>query len=218
MEKYLDLLQSVPLFQDITIADLQALLPCLAARTAQFARGQTIFGSGTRMTHFGIVLLGQVQVVQDDFFGNRSMLGQMGPSELVGESFACAADEVLPVNAIAASECDLLLIDCGRLATPCAQACDFHSKLIKNMLSIVARKNIALTQKLELAARRTTREKLLAFLSAEAKRAGSNTFCIPFSRQELADHLYVERSAMSVELSRLKREQRIDFRKNQFRL
>ena len=85
------------------------------------------------------------------------------------------------------------------LIVPCAKACGFHSRLIQNMLSIVSMKNISLTQKIEFTSKRTTREKLLAYLSAEAKKSGSSHFCIPFNRQELADYLSVERSAMSAD-------------------
>jgi CRP-like cAMP-binding protein len=150
-----------------------------AAKSVHFEKGQTVFSSGESIERFGIVLSGQVQVVQDDYYGNRSILGKIDIGNLFGESFACAEIKTLPVSVITTTESELLFIDCHRLAVPCAKACGFHSRLIQNMLSIVSMKNISLTQKIEFTSKRTTREKLLAYLSAEAKKSGSSSFCIP---------------------------------------
>jgi len=218
MKNYLDILKTVRLFKGIEEADLQPLLSCLSAKSVRFEKGQTIFSSGESIERFGIVLSGQVQVVQDDYYGNRSILAKIDTGNLFGESFACAEIKTLPVSVITTTESELLFIDCHRLAVPCAKACGFHSRLIQNMLNIVSMKNISLTQKIEFTSKRTTREKLLAYLSAEAKKAGRSHFCIPFNRQELADYLSVERSAMSAELSKLRDDGVLRFHKNQFEL
>ncbi|MDD3064313.1 MAG: Crp/Fnr family transcriptional regulator [Massilibacteroides sp.] len=218
MKNYLDVLKTVRLFKGIEEADLQPLLSCLAAKSVRFEKGQTVFSSGESIEKFGIVLSGQVQVVQDDYYGNRSILGKIDIGNLFGESFACAEIKTLPFSVITTTESELLFIDCHRLAVPCAKACGFHSKLIQNMLNIVSMKNIALTQKIEFTSKRTTREKLMAYLSSEAKNARSSRFCIPFNRQELADYLSVERSAMSAELSKLRDDGVLKFHKNQFDL
>lgn len=218
MKKYMDVLKTVRLFKGIEEADLQPLLSCLCAKQHCYKKGQTVFSSGDSIEQFGIVLSGQVQVVQDDYYGNRSILALIDVGNLVGESFACAETKTLPVSVITTTESELLFIDCHRLAAPCAKACEFHSRLIQNMLNIISMKNIALTQKIEFTSKRTTREKLLAYLSAEAKEVGSSQFCIPFNRQELADYLSVERSAMSAELSKLRDDGILNFYKNQFEL
>ncbi|NCB45323.1 MAG: Crp/Fnr family transcriptional regulator [Clostridia bacterium] len=218
MEKYMDVLKAVDLFKGIEEFDLQPLLSCLSAKEAHYEKGQTVFFSGETIERFGIVLSGQVQIVQDDYYGNRSILANIGTGNLFGESFACAEIKTLPVSVIATTESELLFIDCHRLAVPCAKACGFHGRLIQNMLNIVSMKNIMLTQKNEFTSKRTTREKLLAYLSVEAKKAGSSRFCIPFNRQELADYLSVERSAMSAELSKLRDDNILNFHKNQFEL
>ncbi|MGI6384234.1 MAG: Crp/Fnr family transcriptional regulator [bacterium] len=218
MKKYLHVLKTVTLFRGIEEADLQSLLSCLSAKESRYAKGQTIFFSGESIEHFGIVLSGEVQVVQDDYYGNRSILARIDTGNLFGESFACAEIKALPVSVIAMTESELLFIDYHRLAVPCAKACGFHGKLIQNMLNIVSIKNILLTRKVEFISKRTTREKLLAYLSAEAKKAGSNRFSIPFNRQELADYLFVERSAMSAELSKLRDRGTLTFHKNRFEL
>lgn len=218
MKKFLPILRSVELFRGISEAELEALLSCLNANSVSFKKGQTVFFSGESLDRFGIVLSGQVQVVDDDYFGNRSILAGIGPGSLVGESFACAETKSLPVSVIATTESELMLIDCGRLAVPCARACGFHGRLIQNLLNIVSMKNIALTEKIAFTAKRTTREKLLAYLSAEAKKTGSGRFCIPFNRQELADYLAVDRSAMSAELSKLRDDGILRYHKNRFEL
>lgn len=218
MKNYLNVLKATELFQGIEEVDFQPLLTCLRVRMVRYEKGQTVLSGGERIRQFGVVLSGQVQVIQDDYYGNRSILAKIGPGNLFGESFACAGVESLPVSVVSSEECELLFIDCGRLTTPCAKACGFHGRLIQNMLRIVSMKNIALTQKIEFTSKRTTREKLLAYLSAEAKRAGSSRFAIPFNRQELADYLSVERSAMSAELSRLRDGGVLEFHKNQFEL
>lgn len=218
VKNYLGVLKTVKLFNGIEESDLQPLLSCLCGKLIHYDKGQTVFSSGESLVQFGIVLSGQVQVVQDDYYGNRSILGKIDVGNLFGESFACAEIKALPVSVITTTESELLFIDCHKLAVPCAKACGFHSRLIQNMLNIVSMKNIGLTQKIEFTSKRTTREKLLAYLSAEAKKAGSSRFCIPFNRQELADYLSVERSAMSAELSKLRDNGILRFHKNQFEL
>ncbi|MEA4824585.1 MAG: Crp/Fnr family transcriptional regulator [Clostridiaceae bacterium] len=218
MINFSDVLKTVRLFKGIEESDLHPLLSCLDAKVNHYEKGQTVFFNGESIERFGIVLSGQVQVVQDDYFGNRSILAKIDSGNLFGESFACAEIKTLPVSVITTAESELLFIDCHRLAVPCAKACGFHSRLIQNMLSTVSMKNIALTQKIEFTSKRTTREKLLAYLSAEAKKAGCSRFTIPFDRQELADYLSVERSAMSAELSKLRDDGVLKFHKNQFEI
>mgnify|MGYP000850611680 CR=1 FL=1 len=218
MKKYLNVMKTVDLFRNIEEVELLPLLSCLSANMAHFEKGETIFLSGEKIKQFGIVLSGQVQIVQDDYYGNRSILAEVNQGNLFGESFVYSEIKMLPVSVISSTESELLFIDCRKLAAPCSKACDFHSRLIQNMLNIISKKNVFLTQKIEFLSKRTTREKLLAYLSAEAKKAGSNRFCISFNRQELADYLFVERSAMSAELSKLRDDGILKYHKNQFEL
>ncbi len=218
MKDYLHVLKTIELFEGIEETNLQPLLSCLCAKEIHYEKGDAVFLSGDSIRKFGIVLSGQIVVVQDDYFGNRSILAKLEKGDLFGESFAFAEIETLPVSVITTTDSDLLFIDCNRLSVPCAKACEFHSRLIQNMLNIVSMKNIVLMQKIELTSKRTTREKLLAYLSDESKKSRSSHFCIPFNRQELADYLSVERSAMSAELSKLRNDGLLNFHKNQFEL
>jgi len=218
MKNLTEILKTVPLFNDIEEADFQPLLACLSPKLAQYGKNQIVFMSGDSINSFGIVLSGQVQIVLEDFYGNRSILAQIGKGNLFGESFAFARNKSLPVFVITSAESKLLFIDCRRMASPCSNSCAYHRQLIQNMLNILAVKNISLTQKIELISKKTTREKLLAYLSAEAQKARKSSFSIPFDRQELADYLSVDRSAMSAVLSKLRDEGIINFHKNRFEL
>lgn len=210
--------QQVPLFFEISAQEMKSLLQCLNARTKTYAKDEIIFLAGDEATDIGLVLTGSVQVVKEDFFGNRTIIAQATKGELFAEAFSCTQDKVLEVSAIAMEKSEIMLIDYQRIITTCPSSCTFHTRLIKNMLGILAQKNIQLNRKIEHTSKRTTREKLMSYLMEQAKKANSNRFHIPFDRQELADYLCVERSAMSAELGRMRDEGLLSFKKNQFEL
>ena len=214
--KYLPVLKKCPLFRDIDPSELPALLTCLGAKTVTADRRETVLREGEPARFVGVVLEGGVQILQEDYFGNRSILGLAGPGELFGESFACAGADSLPVSVTASLDSVLLLVDCRRILSPCEKACGFHRIILSNLMQIMARKNLAFHQKLQITSRRTTREKLLAYLNLQAKLHGSATFSIPFDRQELADYLGVDRSGLSAELGRLRNEGVLECQKNHF--
>lgn len=218
MEKILDILEICPLFAGISRQELGALLDCLGARRTEVKKGQVILAEGAPAQFVGIVLEGRVQIEKVDYYGNRSILTQAGPGELFAESFACADAAEMPVSAIATEDGAVMLIQRTRITTGCSNACGFHSRLIANLLKIVSQRNLQLSQKIEITGKRTTREKLMAYLVGQAKYHGSDSFTIPFDRQALADYLQVERSAMSAEISKLRREGILESHKNHFRL
>ncbi len=218
MQTKYDLLKTVALFEGITEEELEALLSCLSAKVTHYSKNETVLRYGSDTSQFGIVISGHVHVIKEDYYGNRSIVAIIGQGMLFGEAFAFADIKTLPVSVLATAESDILFINFRKLVTTCSKVCSFHSKIIYNMLHIVAAKNILLSQKIEFLSKRSTREKLLGYLSAEAQKTGSNCFSIPFNRQELADYLSVDRSAMSAELSRLSEEGYLHYRKNQFEL
>ncbi len=218
MEKYISALGQCGLFNEIKKQNLIAMLGCLGAKVISAKKEETIFAEGTSAKHIGIILSGAVQMVQDDFYGNRTIVTQIGEHGLFGESFACAGIDSLPVSFIAAKDCELMLIDCSRITNTCCNACSFHKQVIFNLLHLVAKKNLDFHQKIEITSKRTTREKVMAYLLSVAKETGTNSFVIPYDRQGLADYLGVERSAMSAEISKLRKEGIIECQKNQFTL
>lgn len=213
-----DILMHCPLFEGIAAADLTAMLGCLDARRADFRKGETILHEAAPARDMGILLTGRAELLRTDYYGNRSILLSVSPGQLFAESFACARIDRLPISVVAAEDCAVLFVDCRRLMTSCTHACAFHSRIIYNLLQIVAAKNIALHQRTQITARRTTRGKLMTYLLMQAKQQDSARFAIPFDRQALADYLEVDRSGLSAELSKLKREGILDYHKNQFQL
>ena len=218
MKDFFAVLLDCPLFAGISPEDLGALLDCLGAQKLSYRKGQQILSEGDPARYVGIVLAGTVQIEKTDYYGNRSILTQAAAGELFAESFACAKAAQMPVSAVALEETCVLLIDCDRITTGCSNACGFHSRLIANLLQVVADRNLQLSQKIEITAKRTTREKLMAYLLSRAKQSGSDSFTIPFDRQALADYLQVERSAMSAEISKLRKEGVLESKKNHFQL
>ena len=218
MKKYFEILRQCPLFDRVEDDHLLAMLGCLGAKVAVFDKKYTILAEGNPAKYIGILLSGSAQVVQLDYYGNRSILSDVGPAEMFGEAFACAEVRVMPVTVIANDPCEVMLIDCSRILHTCANNCLFHQQLIFNLMKSLAIKNIRFHQKLEIVAKRSTREKLMAYLLLCAKKADSDRFEIPFDRQELADYLEVDRSGLSAEISKLRREGVLKSHRKQFEL
>lgn len=218
MKKYFDILQKSALFAHIRPEDLSGLLGCLGAKWTHYEKKETILAEGEPAKSIGILLDGTAQVVIVDYFGNRSIVSEVAPGESFGESFACAEVPAVPVNVIANEPCEVVVLDCARVLHSCSNACDFHRQIIFNLMKDVATKNIQFHQKLEITAKRSTREKLMTYLMYQAKKAGSSQFDIPFDRQELADYLEVERSGLSAEISRMRADGLIRNQKNHFEL
>ena len=218
MKKFLEVLGSCPLFEKVRTEDLDALLGCLGARPQKYGKGEIILQEGERASSIGIVLSGVVQIIQVDYYGNRSIMARLGPSDLFAEAFACAGVAHMPVDVISVDETEILLIDAQRITQTCSMNCGFHNQIVHNLLKVVATKNLVLRQKIEVTSKRSTREKLMTYLLAQAKRAGKSSFAIPYDRQELADYLEVDRSGLSAQISQLRREGVLECRKNRFKL
>ena len=216
MKNYIPALKKCGLFEEIEEENLTAMLDCLGAKVFSVKKDMTIFQEGTPAKYIGLILSGAVQMVQDDFYGNRSIVTSIGENGLFGESFACAGITSLPVSFIASKDCEIMLIDCKRITYTCCNACSFHKQVIFNLLHLVARKNLDFHQKIEITSKRSTKEKLMTYLLSVAKQTGSSSFTIPYDRQALADYLGVERSAMSAEIGKLRKEGIIECQKSHF--
>ncbi len=209
-------LTKTPLFQGIAPKELEQMLGCLGASARQYGKGQTIYHVGETVEQMGVVVTGSVHVVQDDVWGNRSIWAQVGPGQVFAETYASLPGEVLNVGVEAVEETQVLFLDVGRVLQVCPGGCPFHSRLLRNLLQVMALKNLNLTRKISHITPRSIRERMLAYLSNEAVRQGTMDFRIPFNRQQLADYLSVDRSALSAELSKMKREGLLDYQKNHF--
>lgn len=218
MKKYMSALEKCPLFESIEPGEMTAMLACIGARVAEYAKNEVIFMEGDPADRVGVVLSGGAQIVREDFYGNRSIVASVKPSQLFGESFACAEIDRMPVSVVATERSEIMLVDCRRITMSCSNACAFHSRMILNLLRVVAAKNLVFNQKIEIISRRTTREKLMTYLLDQAKQNASSEFTISFDRQSLADYLGVERSALSAEISKMKRDGLIDTNRSWFKL
>lgn len=218
MNKYFNIFRNCRLFDGIKDEDVTTMLTCLGARIIEFDKKYTIITEQSKALYIGIVLSGSAQIIQIDYYGNRSILSNVAPCEIFAESFACAEVKSIPISVIANEPSVVCLIDCSHILHTCANNCGFHRQLIFNLMKILAEKNLEFYRRIEITSKRTTREKLLTYLGLEARRLNLDSFDIPFNRQDLADFLEVDRSGLSAEISKLREEGILKSRKNHFEL
>ena len=216
MKEFFPVLRSSQLFSGVSEEELTAMLTCLGAEKRSFPKEVFLLRSGDTAESIGLVLSGSVLVIQEDIWGNRNILSRTAPGQTYAAAFACAPNSVSNVSVVTETPTAVLFLNVKRLLTVCPSACAHHSRIIRNLLSDLAGKNLLLNEKLTHIAQRTTRAKLMSYLSAEAQRRGAVEFDIPFSRQQLADFLAVERSGLSLELGKMKKEGLLDFHKEHF--
>ena len=211
-------LAGILLFQGLSPDVLPDLLAGLGAGTRFYPRGEAVLRTGDRTGRLGLVLSGGVNIESVDVWGSRSILGHVGPGQVFAETYACLPGEPLMVDAVAAQRTEVLFLNTARLLRTCPSACAHHAALIRNLLAVTSQKNLALSRRIFHTSPKTIRGRLLSYLSAQALRENSRSFAIPFDRQQLADYLGVDRSALSAELGRMRAEGLIRFRKNEFEL
>lgn len=221
MKKLLKTIPKFPnssLLKGISEEELHRVLHCLNAYAVSYQEGDVIQREGEPVRGFGILISGRIWIEQTDFWGNRNILSDLGPGECFGTA-PIAGDLRLSTGTTCAAEDSIVVfLDLGKISSPCGNLCPCHTRLIRNLIEVLSERTDVLTQKMEHLSKRTTRRKLMSFLSHTAKTKHSNEFTIPFDRQALADYLFVDRSALSDELSKMQREGLIEFRKNKFSL
>ena len=218
MKRYIPILKNTQLFSGASDEDIEAMLGCLQARLCTYKKGEYVLREGERIERLMMLVKGELHIQRDDYWGNRSIISMVGVGEMFGEAYAAPESGPLMNDVLAVEDSAVIFLDIGRLLTVCPNGCKFHAMAVKNLFFAISEKNRKLVRKLGYMSRRTTREKLIAYLSEEAKRQNSGAFSIPFNRQQLADFLSVDRSAMSNELCKLRDEGLIEFEKNRFRL
>ena len=216
MKDFLPVLRSAPLFSGVSEEELTAILACLGAEVKHFPKDDFLLRAGDTAESIGLVLAGSVLVIQEDIWGNRNILSKAGPGQTFAAAYACAPGSLLNVSVAAETPAAATFLNVRRVLTVCPSACVHHSRIIRNLLGELAEKNLRFGEKLTHMGQRSTRAKLMSYFSAEAQRLGKYEFDIPFSRQQLADYLAVERSGLSLELGKMKREGLLDFHKSHF--
>lgn len=218
MTEYLSVLLKCPLFYNIPPEEIEQLLKCLQATIKTFRKSQVIFWAGQAVSHTALVLSGEVQLWEEDILGNRSIHNRFLSGETFGEVYACAKGSLMIASAVAVKPSEILFIDISRILGKHSCVGCYYGQLLENLLQITANRAQTLSRKVSVLSRRSLREKLLAYLSTQARVAQNCAFSIPYSRQELADYLSVDRSALSKELSKMKEEGLLDYHLNKFHL
>ena len=218
MKKYISILKRTQMFSGVGENEIESMLSCLGARLYEFSKGEYVIRQGERLSDIIVLVDGNLHIQKDDYWGNRSILGKISVGEMFGEAYVAPDSGTVLNDVVAVEKSMVIFFDVKRILTTCSSACRFHNLVVQNMFFTISEKNRKLVQKLGHMSKRTTREKLISYLSEEAKKQKSSKFTIPFNRQQLADFLSVDRSAMSNELCKMRDEGLIEFEKNNFKL
>ena len=210
MKKYLSVIKQSSLFSGISEEKILEMLDGLQSKIIDFEKGNYILMTGNHTDSLGILLEGKALIIQEDFWGSRNIISTIQEGQCFGESFASAPDSILNVSVVAEKQCKILFLNVKKILLM------DQEQFLRNLLSDMAYKNLHFSAKLIHLGQRTTRAKLLSYLSAEAKRQESYEFDIPFTRQQLADYLFIERSGLSLELSKMQKEGILEYKKNHF--
>ncbi len=209
---------NTPLFQGVDRRDVGSLLDCLGAHERKFKKDEIILRAGDAVSEIGLVKSGSVNIVVNFYWGTSHIFGHIGPGQIFAENYALIPGKELLCDVVASEPTEVLFLNVGRLTTTCGNGCAFHQSIVRNLLRISAQKNLNLSSRMMHTASKSLRGRLLSYLSEQATRCGSNHFTIPFDRQQLADYLAVDRSAMSGELSKMQKDGLISYHKNEFTL
>ena len=214
--EYVNVLKKTGIFRGLSPFEIKSILPCLRGSTLSYKKDEFILMAGDKIDYLGVILEGSAIIIKEDYWGRRSILDSLVVGDVFGEAYGFLPDATSRVSVLTTSNVSLAYFKIDNLITMCGETCTFHTKLVKNLLQVLSTKNISLTDKIQCISKKTIRERLLDYLSLESIKHGTSTFTIPYSRQELADYLSVDRSALSNEISKLQKEGLIKSHKNKF--
>lgn len=218
MKKYLPILKHTPFFTAMSDEEILSILKCMSAEVKHYPKGSYLLRAGNSTETMGILLEGSALIIQEDIWGHRNIIDFLTPGDSFGEVFAASIGSVMNVSVVTEADSELMILNINRILAACPNTCAHHTQMIRNLMSVIANKCLRMHNKVNHISKRSTKEKLMSYLSAEAGRSGSLTFTIPFNRQQLADYLCVERAAMSVALSNMQKEGLLKYSKNEFTL
>ncbi len=216
MEKYFNQIKNSPIFYGINNEELINLLKCFKAKIKSFSKGDLIIRQGENITKLYLILEGNVNIEKDTYLANRIIISKLTINDNIALSYIASRTKEADIDAYATDNVKVLVLNYEKCTSMCQNACTKHKILINNLFKIIAKENIGLIEKIENISQKSIKDKLLTYLSNEARKNKSNRFSIIFNRQELADYLNIDRSAMCFELSKLKKAGLIDYEKNKF--
>lgn len=217
MKKYLAVLSKASLFKQMTHEEIEQALRIIGYQIKTYLPNQSILNVGDSIASFGIVLQGGIVISNNDYWGNQNIINKLSQGSLFAESYALIPEMPIAVDVVAEGDTQVLWLLVDKLLN--GKVTDnWHTQVIDNLIRNIASKNIFLNKKISHLSKRTTREKLFSYLSDEALRQAMSQFEIKYNRQQLANYLSVDRSALSSELSKLQSEGYIKYKKNKFEL
>ena len=206
------------IFDTINENDKQSLLNCLRAVKKTYLKDEIIFDNTKEIFSVGYIIKGHVRILKDDYEGNKIIITDIHEGETFGEAIVLGNFKMFQQEAVAVCDTEILFMDIKRVLTTCQNSCQFHRKLIENIIKTVVQKNNFLQERLELLAKKTLRERILYFLYNEKSKQNETIFKIQYSREQMAEFLRADRSALSRELSKMKKENILDYHKNLFKI
>lgn len=211
-------LSKAELFYGIKEDEIETVLTCLQAYEKKYKNKDIIYRAGTHVKEIGFVEAGSVNMVEYDYWGNKSILGNITKGDIFSLSYAAIPGKQLQGDIVANEDCTILFLNIEMLISVCPKSCPFHNKIIHNLFRISANKTLKLHQRMKHISAKTIRDKLISYLSDQAFEHGKPDFTITFNRQQLSEYLGVDRSALSNELSKMQKDGLISYKKNTFTL
>lgn len=218
MLKYINEISEMSLFHGIKKEELPSMLGCLRASVKKYRRDEIIFLQSDNIKSVGVILSGTVEMYQEDMWGNKTVMLNAGKGDLFGETFACGTQKSAIVSFRALTNAEILFLAFDQIMHSCASACFFHQKLVENMITLIANKNIRLMEKVDVISKSSLREKIAAYLTIQAENNDSMKFDVPLGRVQLAEYLHADRSALTRELNNMKKAGLITFDRNTFEI
>ncbi len=206
----------VDLFKNMSNGDVLSLLSCLGIKTKIFRKDSYILTEGQKNTCLIILLSGKAEIIRKNLLNKNEKISELKVNDIFGQDFVCLGQTKSPVNLVAMQDCEVLFLDYEKIITPCHKTCDYHLKLIKNLIGMIAKKNSVLNTKIDVVGKQFSRERIMAFLKQQSN--GQNIFEIEYNREKMAQFLSLDRCALSRELSKMEKEGLLTFKKNRFEI
>ena len=206
----------IDLFENVQNSEVLELLKCIGIKTKVFKKNAYILRVGSKIDYLAVILGGNAVMSKTDSFGKQTIIEELKMNDIFGHNIVCCGLDKSPVDVIAQNECEVLFLPFEKVVTPCEKLCPYHLQLIKNVMKMISKRNSLLNDKIDIIGQKTTRDKIMALL--ETYHNGQRVFSIPYTREEMAKFLCVDRSAMSRELCRMRDEGILKFSKNHFEI